>query len=151
MYGIGPASQERLRERPTRPDTKDISMAAWICVILPQKIVNYRAKSTDGLSIFFLVTMKAVEPSARVKQMKMREACKQRELLAKHGMKGRSFQGVKKGQQEAPSMAYDLWQSTPSSPEGRESRGHYQVEDKEGWVLQQCLPLSEAISGGGPS
>ncbi|PTB68340.1 putative PQ-loop G protein-coupled receptor [Trichoderma citrinoviride] len=32
-----------------------ISMAAWICVILPQMIVNYRAKSADGLSISFLV------------------------------------------------------------------------------------------------
>ncbi|KAM0521201.1 hypothetical protein ACHAPE_002676 [Trichoderma viride] len=31
-----------------------ISMAAWICVILPQMIVNYRAKSADGLSITFL-------------------------------------------------------------------------------------------------
>ncbi|KAH6605603.1 PQ-loop protein [Trichoderma cornu-damae] len=32
-----------------------ISMAAWICVILPQMIVNYRAKSADGLSMPFLV------------------------------------------------------------------------------------------------
>ncbi|KAL7792618.1 PQ-loop protein [Trichoderma ceciliae] len=32
-----------------------ISMAAWICVILPQMIVNYRAKSADGLSMPFLI------------------------------------------------------------------------------------------------
>ncbi|RFU76919.1 hypothetical protein TARUN_5332 [Trichoderma arundinaceum] len=31
-----------------------ISMVAWICVILPQMIVNYRAKSADGLSMPFL-------------------------------------------------------------------------------------------------
>ena len=38
-------------------------------------------------------------------------SCTYSHLCLKH--QGRSFQGVKKGQQEAPSMAYDLWQSTP--------------------------------------
>ncbi|KOS19939.1 putative vacuolar amino acid transporter [Escovopsis weberi] len=32
-----------------------ISMAAWICVILPQMVVNYRNKSAEALSVPFLI------------------------------------------------------------------------------------------------
>ncbi|KAI9163290.1 putative vacuolar amino acid transporter YPQ3 [Paramyrothecium foliicola] len=32
-----------------------ISMTAWICLLLPQLVANYRAKSADGLSMAFLV------------------------------------------------------------------------------------------------
>ncbi|KAI0850007.1 PQ-loop-domain-containing protein [Daldinia vernicosa] len=31
-----------------------ISLTAWICLLLPQLITNYRAKSADGLSMIFL-------------------------------------------------------------------------------------------------
>ncbi|KAG6014946.1 hypothetical protein E4U43_005981 [Claviceps pusilla] len=32
-----------------------ISLTAWICLLLPQLIANYRAKSADGLSMAFLI------------------------------------------------------------------------------------------------
>ncbi|KAM3503259.1 hypothetical protein MY11210_008794 [Beauveria gryllotalpidicola] len=32
-----------------------ISMASWICLMLPQMFANYKAKSADGISITFLV------------------------------------------------------------------------------------------------
>ncbi|ODA78729.1 hypothetical protein RJ55_06111 [Drechmeria coniospora] len=32
-----------------------VSLAAWICLLIPQLLANYRAKSADGLSMAFLV------------------------------------------------------------------------------------------------
>jgi uncharacterized protein with PQ loop repeat len=32
-----------------------ISMTAWICLLLPQLVANYKAKSADGLSMAFLI------------------------------------------------------------------------------------------------
>ncbi|ATY61229.1 vacuolar membrane PQ loop repeat [Cordyceps militaris] len=32
-----------------------ISMASWICLMLPQMVANYKAKSADGISMAFLV------------------------------------------------------------------------------------------------
>ncbi|OAA72172.1 vacuolar membrane PQ loop repeat protein [Cordyceps fumosorosea ARSEF 2679] len=32
-----------------------ISMASWICLMLPQMVANYKAKSADGISMTFLV------------------------------------------------------------------------------------------------
>jgi uncharacterized protein with PQ loop repeat len=59
MSAFMPAAFAALSQKPTINEALSglfgsISVTAWICLLLPQLITNYKAKSADGLSMAFL-------------------------------------------------------------------------------------------------